>query len=474
MFYLPVPSPAPARPPSRSEPRCTLDLVVPQEYPGRCKHGVRHPGLTKLVLEKTLVGDSSELYLTPNTTLEPPDVVPRHDLHSPMSDEYRTPDTTICDDNASFSMPSYFDRKKRTAADIISAAVKPLTNFQIFKQKSLNTIPALGEPRRRHDELFNNFPFLTPLAHRKGSVVPDDAPEPRLAGRLEAEFYCISSDRDSERGSDERLDLHHRFKSLSNRALNDHAHLDDPLTSTPALPAPATALRPTQRVYQKHDPPLQRNHYVQERAYRYTAGGALAALRHSYTGHASTYSLTTSACVVRRTTNGSVGGRRRDAGAGVGEWCACGAPLPQCEGGPLSLPRRPSSALNPSSGSLTASASESGSLDRGKAALERRKQRPGPPPAPHPQDEPAAAAWCRVENTRVNPDSLIDELLAATDLKHAVEDSAETSGLQLFIARDGTAELGTRQARQQLARRDLQRVVVQPHPHDNRSAVIDE
>lgn len=32
----------------------------------------------------------------------------------------------------------------------------------------------------------------------------------------------------------------------------------------------------------------------------------------------------------------------------------------------------------------------------------------------------------RVENTRVNPDSLIDELLANTNLKQAVEDSAES------------------------------------------------
>lgn len=39
------------------------------------------------------------------------------------------------------------------------------------------------------------------------------------------------------------------------------------------------------------------------------------------------------------------------------------------------------------------------------------------------------------------------------------------SGLQLFITRDGTAELGSRQ-RQQLARRDYQRVVL--HPHDDR------
>ncbi|XP_063828517.1 early estrogen-induced gene 1 protein [Ostrinia nubilalis] len=90
---------------------------------------------------------------------------------------------------------------------------------------------------------------------------------------------------------------------------------------------------------------------------------------------------------------------------------------------------------------------------------------PPPPPQPLPPDDAQHTASCRVENTRVNPDSLIDELLAATDLKHAVDDAAETSGLQLFISRDGTAELGSRQ-RQQLARRDYQRVVL--HPHDNR------
>lgn len=115
---------------------------------------------------------------------------------------------------------------------------------------------------------------------------------------------------------------------------------------------------------------------------------------------------------------------------------------------------RPHHNRNPSSGSLTASASESGSLERARAH-ERR--------APPADDQHAVS--CRVENTRVNPDSLIDELLAATDLKHAVDDAAETSGLQLYITRDGTAELGSRR-RQQLARRDYQRVVL--HPHDNR------
>ncbi|XP_045760520.1 protein FAM102A isoform X2 [Maniola jurtina] len=116
---------------------------------------------------------------------------------------------------------------------------------------------------------------------------------------------------------------------------------------------------------------------------------------------------------------------------------------------------RPHHNRNPSSGSLTASASESGSLERARAAHERRLA---------PADDQHVVS-CRVENTRVNPDSLIDEILAATDLKHAVDDPAETSGLQLYITRDGTAELGSRR-RQQLARRDYQRVVL--HPHDNR------
>ncbi|XP_041973680.1 protein FAM102A isoform X2 [Aricia agestis] len=110
---------------------------------------------------------------------------------------------------------------------------------------------------------------------------------------------------------------------------------------------------------------------------------------------------------------------------------------------------------NPSSGSLTASASESGSLERARA-LARRQQ---------PAQDDQHAVSCRVENTRVNPDSLIDELLAATKFEQAVDDSAETSGLQLYIARDGTAELGSRQ-RTHAARRDYQRVVLQPT--DNR------
>ncbi|XP_046972602.1 uncharacterized protein LOC124539288 isoform X2 [Vanessa cardui] len=323
-----------------------------------CKHANRT--LSKLLLERTILNETSDLYLSPDTTLStpdayltpnatltgPPDVIPRHALCSPSSEEYKTPDSTIGDEH-SFAMPTYFDRKKK-AASIIASAVQPLANFQIFKQKSLNTIPAPAERSRRSDELFTNFPFLTPLAHRKNSLVSNSN---RLSGCVEDEFYCIPSEAEADSGSLEHIDVRHRLRSLSSRALGD-------ATSTPR------------------------------------------------------------------------GAARR------------------------SFPER---ARNPSSGSLTASASESGSLERARLALAAR--------APPADDQHVVS--CRVENTRVNPDSLIDELLAATDLKHAVDDAAETSGLQLYITRDGTAELGSRR-RQQLARRDYQRVVL--HPHDNRCA----
>lgn len=60
--------------------------------------------------------------------------------------------------------------------------------------------------------------------------------------------------------------------------------------------------------------------------------------------------------------------------------------------------------------------SETGSLDRMKAAAERRKkglEDNGPPVSG------------RVEDTRVNPDSLIDELLKNTKLDQ-LEESAES------------------------------------------------
>jgi hypothetical protein len=67
---------------------------------------------------------------------------------------------------------------------------------------------------------------------------------------------------------------------------------------------------------------------------------------------------------------------------------------------------------NPSSGS---GLSETGSLDRAKAALERRKKA---------SEEGAPQA--RVEVTRVNPDSLIDEILRSTNLEPQDESGTST------------------------------------------------
>lgn len=64
---------------------------------------------------------------------------------------------------------------------------------------------------------------------------------------------------------------------------------------------------------------------------------------------------------------------------------------------------------NPSAGSL---ASETGSLDRMKAAAERRKKG---------MDDSGTTVSERVEGTRVNPDSLIDELIKNTKLDQLEE-----------------------------------------------------
>lgn len=70
---------------------------------------------------------------------------------------------------------------------------------------------------------------------------------------------------------------------------------------------------------------------------------------------------------------------------------------------------------NPSGGS---GLSETGSLDRAKAALERRKKA---------EDGAGNPILCRVEVTRPNPDSLIDELLKATNLEQTDLESSEST-----------------------------------------------
>ncbi|XP_023033958.1 uncharacterized protein LOC6646722 isoform X2 [Drosophila willistoni] len=104
---------------------------------------------------------------------------------------------------------------------------------------------------------------------------------------------------------------------------------------------------------------------------------------------------------------------------------------------------------NPSSGSLVIS--ETGSLDRTKSSGEKRKKGAL-------DDGPRVSD--RVEETRVNPNSLIDEILKDTKLDQ-LEESAETSGLQLYIARDGTASLGGHEVKSSVRAGALKQVVMQ-------------
>ncbi|XP_067621189.1 uncharacterized protein [Eurosta solidaginis] len=101
-----------------------------------------------------------------------------------------------------------------------------------------------------------------------------------------------------------------------------------------------------------------------------------------------------------------------------------------------------------SSGSLVIS--ETGSLDRMKNAADKRKKGPL-------EDGPRVSD--RVEETRVNPNSLIDEILKDTRLDQLAE-SAETSGLQLYIARDGTASLGSQEVKARVPTGAFKQVVM--------------
>ncbi|XP_071558082.1 uncharacterized protein [Temnothorax nylanderi] len=104
---------------------------------------------------------------------------------------------------------------------------------------------------------------------------------------------------------------------------------------------------------------------------------------------------------------------------------------------------------NPSGGS---GLSETGSLDRAKAALERRKKA---------EDGAGNPVLCRVEVTRPNPDSLIDELLKATNLEQTDLESSETTGLQLFIGKDGTTALGSHEVKSQMPAGVFKQVVME-------------
>lgn len=68
---------------------------------------------------------------------------------------------------------------------------------------------------------------------------------------------------------------------------------------------------------------------------------------------------------------------------------------------------------------------ETGSLDRGKAALERRNKKLVI--AGSVADDGCAKATGRVEVTRVNPDSLIDQIIKTTNLDHSADENSKHS-----------------------------------------------
>ncbi|XP_014250981.1 protein FAM102A isoform X4 [Cimex lectularius] len=92
---------------------------------------------------------------------------------------------------------------------------------------------------------------------------------------------------------------------------------------------------------------------------------------------------------------------------------------------------------------------ETGSLDRGKAALERRKKAA--------EEGPGSG---RVEFTRFNTNSLIDQLLKATNLENT-DETTKTTGLQLFIAKDGTTALGSQEVKSQMSAGVFKQVVIE-------------
>nr|CAD7447405.1 unnamed protein product [Timema bartmani] len=107
-----------------------------------------------------------------------------------------------------------------------------------------------------------------------------------------------------------------------------------------------------------------------------------------------------------------------------------------------------------SSASSTSGLSETGSLDRAKAALERRKKA---------SDEGGGGGGGgvqdRVMTTRVDPNTLIAELMSSTNLVQT-DESAELSGLQLFIAKDGTTALGSHEVKSQMPAGVFKQVVM--------------
>ncbi|XP_065209649.1 early estrogen-induced gene 1 protein isoform X3 [Planococcus citri] len=125
-------------------------------------------------------------------------------------------------------------------------------------------------------------------------------------------------------------------------------------------------------------------------------------------------------------------------------------PSTRAASSPGLLPVTPDSPI-PRTLSGSSCLSETGSLDRGKSALERRKKA---------AEENVTSG--RVEITRVNTDTLIDQLLKSTNLE-ATEDTTGSSGLQLFISKDGTTTLGGQDIKHQISSGVFKKVVMEEH-----------
>ncbi|XP_049533973.1 uncharacterized protein LOC125950228 isoform X3 [Anopheles darlingi] len=109
---------------------------------------------------------------------------------------------------------------------------------------------------------------------------------------------------------------------------------------------------------------------------------------------------------------------------------------------------------NPSSSSIPMS--ETGSLDRMKSAVERRKKGAGLDG----DNGTGPTLSGRVEGTRVNTGLIIDELLKNTKLEH-IEDEKNPTGLALYISSDGTTMVGSHEVRSRMPAGAFKQVVME-------------
>ncbi|XP_050087764.1 uncharacterized protein LOC126572464 isoform X3 [Anopheles aquasalis] len=117
--------------------------------------------------------------------------------------------------------------------------------------------------------------------------------------------------------------------------------------------------------------------------------------------------------------------------------------------------RRPSANINPSSSSIPLS--ETGSLDRMKSAVERRKKGAAGLDGDNGTGPTLSG---RVEGTRVNTGLIIDELLKNTKLEH-IEDEKNPTGLALYISSDGTTMVGSHEVRSRMPAGAFKQVVME-------------